>query len=135
MHSQEPVLVNESHKLLGDFLNTNGSLNLGQMTRPNKSQPKRGIFRLVDFGVSTDHRIKLEENKKKDKCLHLVRELTKKLDHEMMVIPVVIYVLVTVTRGLVQKLEDLEIRGTVVRSNLLPVVGMSHLTLYFAPLL
>ena len=31
----------------------------------------------MDFAVMADHRIKLNENEKKDKYLHLVRELKK----------------------------------------------------------
>ena len=55
---------------------TNGSPNLGQKTRPNNNQQKKKkkkkkkerkrIRKIVDFPVLADHRIKLKECEKKD---------------------------------------------------------------------
>ena len=51
---------------------------------------------------------------KKDKYVDLAREL-KKLKHmKVMRIPIVIGVLSTVTKGLIEGLEEMEIRGQVV---------------------
>ena len=63
---------------------TDGSLNLGQKTRPNNNQQKKKtICKIVDFAVPADHRIKLKECEKKDKYLTLARELGKKtMEHE-----------------------------------------------------
>ena len=40
------------------------------------------ICEIVDFAVSTDHRIKLKECEKKDKFLDLARELKKTMERE-----------------------------------------------------
>ena len=56
---------------------------------------KERTYRAVDFAVPTDHRIKLKECEKRDKYLDPA-------------IPIVIGAFGTVTKGLVQGLEDLE---------------------------
>ena len=68
---------------------------------------------MVDIAVSADHRVKLKESKKKDKFLDLARKLKKLWNMKVTVIPIVICALGTVTKGLVQGLEDLEITGRV----------------------
>ena len=57
---------------------THGTPNLGQKTRPNNNQQKKKkrTYKIVDFAVPADHRIKLKECEKKDKYLDLTRELT-----------------------------------------------------------
>ena len=67
----------------------------------------------MDFAVLADHRVKLKESKKKDKYLDLARELKTLWDNKVIVIPIVSGVLGTVTKGLIEGLEDLEIRGRV----------------------
>ena len=62
----------------------------------------------MDFTILAGHRVKMKGSKKRDKYLDLTREL-KKLEHETD--RFVIDVLITVTKGLVQGLEDLEISG------------------------
>ena len=64
----------------------------------------------MDFAIPADHRVKLKESKKRDKYLNLARELKKLWNIKVTVIPIVIGMLNTVTKGLVQGLEDLEIR-------------------------
>ena len=61
----------------------------------------------MDFAVAADHRVKLKESEKKDKYFDLARRL------KVMVIPIVIGALGTVTKRLVKRLEDLEIKGRV----------------------
>ena len=68
----------------------------------------------MDFAVPADHRVKLKESKKRDKYLHLAMELKKLWNMKLTVIPIVTGALGTVTKELVKKLEDLEIRGRVV---------------------
>ena len=51
------------------------------------------------------------KSEKKDKYLDLARELKKLWNMNITIIRFVIRVLGTVTKGLVQGLEDLEIRG------------------------
>ena len=65
----------------------------------------------MDFAVPADHRVKLKEIGKKDK--YLVRELKKLWNMKVMVIPIVSGILSTLTKRLIQGLEDLEIRRQV----------------------
>ena len=55
----------------------------------------------------------MKVNEKKDKYLDLARELKKLWNMKEMVIPVVIGTLGTVTKVLIQGLEDFEIKGRV----------------------
>ena len=73
MHNPTPVLENDLHKLLWDFIIQTDP---GQKTRPhNNQQQKKRICKIVDFAVPADHRINLKESEKKDKYLDLAREL------------------------------------------------------------
>ena len=65
----------------------------------------------MDFAVPADHRVKLKESEKKDKYLDLARKLKKLWNIKVMMIPIVIGALGIAIEGLVQGLEDLEIRG------------------------
>ena len=68
----------------------------------------------MEFAVLTDHSVKLKETEKNDKYLDLARELKKKLwNMKATILSIVIGVLCTVTKGLIQGLEDLEITGRV----------------------
>ena len=42
---------------------------------------KKRAFKIVDFAVPADHRIKLKECEKKDKYLDLARDLNKTIEH------------------------------------------------------
>ena len=101
----------DAQTLLG-FWDTNGSLNLGQTTRPYNNQQKKETCRIVDFVVPADNN-KIERKGKKDKHLDLDWELKKLWNMKVTVIPVVIGALCTLTKTLVQRLEDLEIRWRV----------------------
>ena len=62
------------------FCDTNGSSNIGQTTRPSDSQQKekkrkKRTYRIVDFAVPADHKIKLKKSENRDKFLDLAREL------------------------------------------------------------
>ena len=63
-------------------------------------------YRVVNFAVYSDNRVKLKESEKKDKLIKL-------WNIRVMVIPIVIGALGTITKGLVQGQEHLEIRGLV----------------------
>ena len=67
----------------------------------------------MDFAVSADHRIKLKESEKRHKYQDFAKELKKLWNIKMTVIPIVIGALGTVTKGLIQGLDDLDIRGRV----------------------
>ena len=94
---------------------TNGSPNLGQKTKPNNNQQKKKKENLqnFDFAVAEDHRIKLKEREKRDKYLDLARELKKLWNMKVTIIPIVIGSFGTVTKGLFNGLEDLEVGGRV----------------------
>ena len=67
----------------------------------------------MDFTVPADHRGKLKENEKRDMNLDLLENRKKSWNLNMTVVPIVIFALGTVTKGLVQGMEDLERRGKV----------------------
>ena len=67
----------------------------------------------MGFPVLADHRIKLKECEKKNKYLDLARELKKLWNMKVTIVPIVIGVFGTVTKGLLKGLEDLEIGGRV----------------------
>ena len=93
-----------THKLLWDFnIQTD---HLISARRPNliKTKKKR-TFKIVDFAVPADHKIKLKECEKKDKYLDLARELKKLWNMK------VIGAFGTITKGLLKGLEDLEVGG------------------------
>ena len=72
---------------------------------------KMRTCQIAHFAVLVDHRVKLKENKKQDKYLDLARVLKKLWNKKVIMIPIVICMLVTVTKRLVSGVEDLEIRG------------------------
>ena len=67
--------------------------------------------KIVDFAVPADHRIKLKECEKKDKYLDLARELKQLLNMKVTIITIVIDAFGTVTKGLLKRLEELEVGG------------------------
>ena len=71
---------------------------------------KRIICRIVNFAVPIDHKVKLKESEKRDKYVDLARELKKNLWNMKVT---VIDAFGSVTKGLAQGLEDLEISGRV----------------------
>ena len=81
MHNPAPVLENATHKLLRDFnIQTD---HLIPAKRPDLIiiNKKKRTWKIVDFAVPADHRIKLRECEKKDKYLDLARELKKTVEH------------------------------------------------------
>ena len=74
----------------------------------NKKKKER-TCKIVDFAVPADHRVKLKECEKWDKYLDLTREMKKPRNMKVTIISMVIGALGTVTKGLLQGLDDLEI--------------------------
>ena len=68
----------------------------------------------MDFTVPADHKVYLKKSEKKDKYLDLAKELKICCTLKLKVIPIVIGALDTVNKGLVERLEDLEIKGRLV---------------------
>ena len=103
----------EIHELLQDFEIQQDHLILARGTDFIIINKKERTYRIVDFAVPANHWVKLKESGKRDKYLDLARELKKLWNMNVTVIPIVIGALGTVTKGLVQGLEDLEITGRV----------------------
>ena len=74
---------------------------------------KKRTWKIVDFALPADHRIKLKECEKKDKYLDLARELKKLWNMQETKILIVIGAFGTVTKRLLKGLEDLEVGGRV----------------------
>ena len=105
MHKPESVLEDDTHKLLWDVeIKTDHQISARrpELIMMNKNERTR---RIVDFAVPTNHRVKLKECEKRDEYLEPARDL-KKCEMKLTLIPVVISVLGTVTKGLVQGLEE-----------------------------
>ena len=80
----------------------------------------------MDFAVSSDHRIKLKEIKKRDKYLDLAREIKKIWNIKVAMIPIVIVMLGKDTKGMVKGMvkgiEDSEIiLGDHLRYNIIKI--------------
>ena len=75
----------------------------------NKLKKNKRTCKIADFAVPADHRIKLKESEKKDKYLNLGRGLKKLWNMNVTIIPIVIGAFGTVTKGLLKRLEDLEV--------------------------
>ena len=78
MHNPVPVLENDTHKLLWDFdIHTDHLISARRpdviIINKKKKKKRERICNFVDFAVSADHRIKLNEGEKKDKYLNLAR--------------------------------------------------------------
>ena len=67
----------------------------------------------MDFPVPADPRIKLTQREKKDKYLDLAKKLKKLWNMKMTVIPIMIGAFGTVSKGLLEELEVLEVGGQV----------------------
>ena len=113
MHNPAPVQENDSHKLLWDFnIQTDHLIPARRLDLIIINKKKR-TCKIVDLAVLADHRIKLKECEKKDKYLDLAREQKKLWNMQVTIIPIVIGVFGTVTKGLLKGLEDLGVGGRV----------------------
>ena len=102
---------NDTHKLLWDFdIQTDHQISA---RRQDLTIINKKICKIVDFSVPADHRIKLKECEKRDKYLNLARELKKRWNMTVTIIPIVIGAFGTVTKELLKGLEDLEVSDRV----------------------
>ena len=115
MHNPAPVRENSTHKLLWDFdIHTNHQISAKRPDLIQINKEKKRTCKIVDFAVLDDNRIKLKECEKKEKYIDLVRGLKKKIwKMQVTIIPIVIGAFGTVTKGLLNGLEDLEVVGRV----------------------
>ena len=118
VHKLECVLENKLHSFFW-FWDANRSSNLGQTSRPCDSQPKRELYRIVDFTVPAHYRRKLIESEKRDNYRGSWYKKSEKKTRNKLgnmkvtVITNLIGVLGIITKVLLQGLEDLEMRGQV----------------------
>ena len=114
MHNPAPVLENDTHKLLWDF-----DIQMDHLIsarRPDLiiiNNKKKKTWKIVDFAVPADHRIKLKECEKRDKYVDLARELKKIWNMKVTIIPIVIGAFGRVTKRLSKGLDYLEVGGWV----------------------
>ena len=113
MHNPAPVLENDTHKLLWDF-----DIHIDHLISARRPDliiinKRKWIWKIVDFAVPADYRIKLKECEKKDKYLDLARELKQLWNMKVTIVPIVIGTFGTITKGLLKGLEDLEVGGWV----------------------
>ncbi len=88
MHNPAPALENDLHKLLWDFnIQTD---HLIPVRRPDLIIINKKRICKTDFDVPADHRINLKESEKKDKYLDLARELKKRWNMKVTIVPIVI---------------------------------------------
>ena len=86
MHNPESVLKNETQKLLWDFeIQTDHLISARRQDLIIINKKKR-TCKIVDFAVPAGHRVRLKENKKKDKYFYLTRELKKLCNMKVTVI-------------------------------------------------
>ena len=106
LHNPEPVLENETHKLLRDFeIKTDHPISARQPDLLIVNKRKRNC-QVVEFAVPANHRANIKESEKRDKYHDLARELKKLSNMKVSVIPIMICALRTVLKGLVKELED-----------------------------
>ena len=97
-------------EIWGDLLSLKLQWKNHQLTLVWKTLNTTTTSRVVDFAVLADCRINLKESEKKDKYQELDRDLKKVWNMKVTIIPIVNGALGTVTKGLIQRLKDLEIR-------------------------
>ena len=96
MHNTASVLENNTYKVLLDFEIETDHLILAR--RPdfinniiiNNNDNKKRTYKIVDFAVPVDNRIKLKGSEKKNKYLDLARQLKKLWNMKVEIIPIVI---------------------------------------------
>ena len=104
MYNPASVLENDTHKLLWDLDIPMDHLILARKPDLIIISKKMRIWKIVNFAVPADHRIKPEECEKKDKYLDLARELKKLWNMKVKIIPIVIGAFGRVTKGLLKGL-------------------------------
>ena len=90
MHNQAPILENNTHKLLWDFGIHSDNLISDRIPDLIMIKKKKRTYKIVDFAIPTDHKIKLKECEKKDKYIDLAWKLKKLWNMQVTVIPILI---------------------------------------------
>ena len=111
MHNPEYALENETHELLWNFKIQTDHLISAKRPDLVTVNKEKGTYRIEDFAVLADNRVKLKERENKNKYLDLARELKKLWHIKVTLLPVLQSG--TVTKRLVKGQEESEIRGQV----------------------
>ena len=106
----EPALKNATHKILSDIVMQTDHIIPVRRSNSEIIFFETWVWRMVDFTVPPDHRVKTKESKKRNDYLDLTRELRTLRNMMGTVIPIVISALGTVPKGLERRLEKIEIR-------------------------
>ena len=72
---------------------------------------KKSTCNLVGLAVPADNRMKIEESKKRDEFFDLDRRLKKPWNIKVLVIPIVIDVLGTITKSLEKRLDECKLEN------------------------
>ena len=111
MHNPAPVLENDSHKLLWNYIQTD---HLIPARRPDlKISTKKENLQNCRLCCTGRPQNNLKESVKKDKYLDLAREFKKLWNMKVTIVPIVIGAFGTITKGLLKGLKDLEVGGRV----------------------
>ena len=111
MHKPESILENETHQILWNFdMKMNHLISVRRSDLVIINKKKRTGYR-EGFAVTADHRVKIKENGKRDKCLNLASELKKLWSMRVTVMANVVDSFGTVPKGLERGLKELEISG------------------------
>ena len=93
-----------------EILTYKRSPDLSKTTRPHNNNKKETTFRIVDFAVLAHQRLKLREREKNNQYLDIARELKKLRNMILTLLLIVIGAFGIVTNGLVQGLNNFEIK-------------------------
>ena len=80
LHYPESAMENEIYKILWDCEMQTDHVILARRPDLEIIREKMTTYRIVDFAVPTEHRVKIKENEKRNKYLDLARELKKLCD-------------------------------------------------------
>ena len=93
----------------------------------NNNKKKKRTWKIVDFAVHADHCIKLKECEKRVKYRDFAWELKKLWNMKATIIPIVIGAFGTVTKGLLNGLEDLKVGGRVETIQTIALLRMARI--------
>ena len=86
MNNLESLMENETHKIPWYFeVHTDHLISARQpdlviVNKKKKKRKEKRTYRIVDFAVLADHKVKLKENEKKDKYPDLAQGTEKKYE-------------------------------------------------------
>ena len=113
IHKPESIQENEKHNILCDIMMQKDSLIPARILvlviikKTKKKKKKKNRTRcILDFAVSTDHRMKLKKSEKKNKYLYLAEEQKKLWNMWLRVIPIVLSAFRTNPSGLESMLAE-----------------------------